>query len=94
MSRTLMEGSEAIVEAALAAGCRFFAGYPMTPFTEVLENFAEKLPGEVLEHLRERRHGIAGEESTARRDRGVGDGLGALHESPGHDGSPWSTGVS
>jgi len=39
-----MEGSEAIAEAAIAAGCRFFAGYPMTPFTEVLEHFAEKLP--------------------------------------------------
>jgi 2-oxoglutarate ferredoxin oxidoreductase subunit alpha len=39
-----MEGSEAIAEAAMAAGCRFFAGYPMTPFTEVLEHFAAKLP--------------------------------------------------
>jgi 2-oxoglutarate ferredoxin oxidoreductase subunit alpha len=39
-----MEGSEAIAEAALAAGCRFFAGYPMTPFTELLEAFAAKLP--------------------------------------------------
>lgn len=42
--RRLMEGSEAIVEAAIAAGCRFFTGYPMTPFTEVLENFARRLP--------------------------------------------------
>ena len=40
MSRRLMEGSEAIAEAAIVAGCRFFAGYPMTPFTELLENFA------------------------------------------------------
>jgi 2-oxoglutarate/2-oxoacid ferredoxin oxidoreductase subunit alpha len=39
-----MEGSEAIAEAAIAAGCRFFAGYPMTPFTELLEHFAERLP--------------------------------------------------
>ncbi len=44
MTRRLMEGSEAIVEAAIAAGCRFFAGYPMTPFTELLESFAAKLP--------------------------------------------------
>ena len=44
MTRRLMEGSEAIAEAALAAGCRFFAGYPMTPFTELLEAFAAKLP--------------------------------------------------
>ena len=40
----LIEGSEAITEAAVAAGCRFFAGYPMTPFTEVLEHMARKLP--------------------------------------------------
>jgi 2-oxoglutarate ferredoxin oxidoreductase subunit alpha len=39
-----MEGSEALAEAGIAAGCRFFAGYPMTPFTEVLESFAKKLP--------------------------------------------------
>jgi 2-oxoglutarate ferredoxin oxidoreductase subunit alpha len=39
-----MEGSEAITEAAIAAGCRFFAGYPMTPFTELLEHFARRLP--------------------------------------------------
>ncbi len=39
-----MEGSEAIALASIAAGCRFFAGYPMTPFTEVLEHFARYLP--------------------------------------------------
>ena len=44
MTRRLMEGSEAMAEAAIAAGCRFFAGYPMTPFTELLEGFASKLP--------------------------------------------------
>ena len=44
MTRELMEGSEAMVEAAIMAGCRFFAGYPMTPFTELLENFAKRLP--------------------------------------------------
>ena len=46
MKRRLMEGSEAIAEAAIAAGCRFFAGYPMTPFTELLESFAKRLPQE------------------------------------------------
>ncbi len=45
MGRLLMEGSEAIAEAAISAGCRFFAGYPMTPFTGLLEEFAAKLPG-------------------------------------------------
>ena len=46
MTRALMEGSLAIAEAAIAAGCRFFAGYPMTPFTELLESFARRLPEE------------------------------------------------
>jgi 2-oxoglutarate/2-oxoacid ferredoxin oxidoreductase subunit alpha len=40
----LLEGSEVIAEAMIAAGCRFFAGYPMTPFTEVLEHLARRLP--------------------------------------------------
>jgi 2-oxoglutarate/2-oxoacid ferredoxin oxidoreductase subunit alpha len=44
MTHRLMEGSEAIAEAMVAAGCRFFSGYPMTPFTEVLEHMARKLP--------------------------------------------------
>ena len=43
-TRSLMMGSEAIAEASMAAGCRFFAGYPMTPFTELLEHFAVELP--------------------------------------------------
>ena len=44
--RVLMEGSEALARASIAAGCRFFAGYPMTPFTELLEHFARLLPEE------------------------------------------------
>jgi len=44
MTARLMEGSEAIAESMIAAGCRFFAGYPMTPFTEVLEHMARRLP--------------------------------------------------
>jgi 2-oxoglutarate/2-oxoacid ferredoxin oxidoreductase subunit alpha len=43
-TRRLLGGSEAIAEAMIAAGCRFFAGYPMTPFTEVLEAMARLLP--------------------------------------------------
>jgi 2-oxoglutarate ferredoxin oxidoreductase subunit alpha len=39
-----MEGSEALARAAIVSGCRFFAGYPMTPFTELLEHFARLLP--------------------------------------------------
>ena len=44
MSMRLLEGSEAIAEAMVGAGCRFFAGYPMTPFTEVLEHMARLQP--------------------------------------------------
>ena len=44
MTRRLIEGSEAIAAGMVAAGCRFFAGYPMTPFTEVLEGMARLLP--------------------------------------------------
>lgn len=44
MTARLMEGSQAIAESLIAAGCRFFAGYPMTPFTEVLEHMARLLP--------------------------------------------------
>ncbi len=41
----LMQGNEAVVEGALAAGVRFFAGYPITPSTEIAELMAERLPG-------------------------------------------------
>jgi 2-oxoglutarate ferredoxin oxidoreductase subunit alpha len=37
-------GDFACAEGALAAGCRFFAGYPITPSTEVAERMAERLP--------------------------------------------------
>ncbi len=40
----LVEGSEAVAAALVGAGVRFFAGYPMTPFTEVLEHMAKRLP--------------------------------------------------
>ncbi len=40
----LLQGNEAIVEGALRAGCRFFAGYPITPATEISELLSVKLP--------------------------------------------------
>ncbi|WP_027365160.1 2-oxoacid:acceptor oxidoreductase subunit alpha [Desulfotruncus alcoholivorax] len=40
----LMQGNEAVAEGALAAGVRFFAGYPITPSTEIAEIMAERLP--------------------------------------------------
>lgn len=40
----LLQGNEACVEGALAAGLSFFAGYPITPSTEIAEGMAERLP--------------------------------------------------
>lgn len=40
----LMQGNEACVEGAITAGMRFFAGYPITPSTEIAEFSAQKLP--------------------------------------------------
>ena len=39
----LMKGNEAIAEAALRAGCRFYAGYPITPQSEILEYMADHM---------------------------------------------------
>jgi 2-oxoglutarate ferredoxin oxidoreductase subunit alpha len=39
-----MHGDHAIAEGALASGCHFFAGYPITPSTEVAEQLARRLP--------------------------------------------------
>jgi 2-oxoglutarate ferredoxin oxidoreductase subunit alpha len=38
------QGSEACAEAAIIAGCRFFAGYPITPASEITEHLAKRLP--------------------------------------------------
>jgi len=40
----LLQGNEAVVEGALRAGCRFFAGYPITPATEISELLSARLP--------------------------------------------------
>jgi 2-oxoglutarate ferredoxin oxidoreductase subunit alpha len=40
----LLQGNEACVEGAIAAGLRFFAGYPITPSTEIAELCAARLP--------------------------------------------------
>ncbi len=37
-------GSELVAKAAIDAGCRFFAGYPITPSSEILEEMAKNLP--------------------------------------------------
>jgi len=38
-----LSGNEAVAEGALAAGCRFYAGYPITPSSEIMERMAQKL---------------------------------------------------
>jgi 2-oxoglutarate ferredoxin oxidoreductase subunit alpha len=42
--RYFMMGNEACAEGALAAGCEFSAGYPITPATEIANRLAERLP--------------------------------------------------
>jgi 2-oxoglutarate ferredoxin oxidoreductase subunit alpha len=39
-----MHGDHACAEGALAAGCKFFGGYPITPSTEIAERLARRLP--------------------------------------------------
>ena len=42
--KVLMKGNEAMAEAAMRAGCRFFFGYPITPQTEVAAYMAKMMP--------------------------------------------------
>jgi len=39
-----LQGNEACVKGAVAAGCRFYAGYPITPSSEIMEKMAVELP--------------------------------------------------
>ena len=44
-TRTLMmQGNIAVAEGAIDAGCRFFAGYPITPSSEIAEQLSKRLP--------------------------------------------------
>lgn len=52
MERMMMKGNEAMAEAALRAGCRFYSGYPITPQTEILEYLSwrmEEVGGEFVQ---------------------------------------------
>lgn len=40
----LLQGNEACAEGAIAVGARFFAGYPITPSTEIAEHLSRRLP--------------------------------------------------
>ena len=42
-TRVLMKGNEAIAEAAIRAGCRFYFGYPITPQTEIMHYMARRM---------------------------------------------------
>lgn len=44
MTKKLMKGNDAVAEAAVRAGCRFFAGYPITPQSEILEYLSWRMP--------------------------------------------------
>ena len=44
VARLVMSGNDAIVAGALFAGCRYYAGYPITPASEILEGMAKELP--------------------------------------------------
>ncbi|GLV56668.1 pyruvate ferredoxin oxidoreductase [Dictyobacter sp. S3.2.2.5] len=42
--RVVLNGNQAIVAGALAAQCRYFAGYPITPASDIMEGMAKELP--------------------------------------------------
>jgi len=44
MEKRFMAGNEAIAEAAIQAGCRYFFGYPITPQNEIPEHMSRRLP--------------------------------------------------
>ncbi len=44
MAKVLMKGNEAIAEAAIQAGCRFFFGYPITPQNQIPEYMSRRMP--------------------------------------------------
>lgn len=44
MSKRLVQGNEACAHGALYAGCRFYAGYPITPSSEIMEILAAEMP--------------------------------------------------
>ncbi len=43
-NRVVLNGNQALVAGALAAGCRYFAGYPITPASDIMEAMAKELP--------------------------------------------------
>jgi 2-oxoglutarate ferredoxin oxidoreductase subunit alpha len=44
MKKSLVAGNKAITDAAIEAGCRFYAGYPITPQNEIPEYMSLRMP--------------------------------------------------
>src|SRR5262249_933664 len=85
--KQLMEGSHALAESAVRAGCRFYAGYPITPSTEILEYLSARLPevGGVCVNAEseiEAIHMVWGAAATAARARiaSTGQGISLMEE--------------
>ncbi len=82
----LLQGYDAVTESAIAVGCRFFSGYPMLPFTGLLESFsrvAAKRWGVSQCCQRDRRcqHGVGGGRGGARSGTGsTGQGVALMQE--------------
>ena len=51
MAKVLLKGNEAVVRAAIEAGCKYFFGYPITPQNEIPEYFLHEVPSLVTEKL-------------------------------------------
>jgi len=80
--REFIEGNQAIVRAALDAGCTFFAGYPITPASEILAGMLQALPRVAVWVSRPRtRSPPSASASGEPGRRPCDDG----HERPGHE---------
>ena len=65
-----LSGNEAASEGAIAAGCRFYAGYPITPSSELMERMAARLEEGLIKGLTIREHfALANQERDQRRER-------------------------
>ena len=46
--KVLVKGNEAVAEAAILSGCRYFFGYPITPQTEISAYMAKRMPKQAV----------------------------------------------
>ena len=52
MAKVLLKGNEAVVRAAIEAGCKYFFGYPITPQNEIPEYFSKELRNHYTESIK------------------------------------------